>query len=472
MIENTTLQVTRLGKRFKLYTSPWHRMREWFSIRRRKYHTPFWANREISFEVEKGEFFGIIGVNGAGKTTLLKMLSGILVPTEGSYQLKGQVLSLLELGGNFKKELTGRENILRAAQLLNLPKSYIQEQIEKMWEFSELGDFFDRQVNTYSSGMLIRLSFSLFAFLECDVLILDEALAVGDIFFRQKCYQRLDELIAKGTSIILVTHNMSVVKKYCQRVLVMHQGRKLYLGKPDEAIRVYAQAQNTASHPEIQRELLKKMMMMEESSDLDLSKPSSLLPISEQDDFWPDEAAFTAFPIVEKPGRAQLVKFALCDEKGQPGHVFKQDATAHLYYEIELKREVPVPFAQISIRDTYNTVLHTRSTLQLGAEHPPLAAKGARFRFRQTIQLGLMKGQYTLGLSFFSIPIKLYKQFSAISADELTTNRLTLICYEPLVSLMIFPAVDEICSGVFGGLCNLPGECRIEQYFEKLQDTK
>jgi len=132
MSNDPVLKVTRLGKRFKIYNSPRQRMREWVSVRRRSYHTPFWANREISFEVEKGEFFGIIGVNGAGKSTLLKILSGILLPTEGSYQLGGQVLSLLELGGNFKQDLTGRENILRAAQLLNLPKGYIEEQIEKM----------------------------------------------------------------------------------------------------------------------------------------------------------------------------------------------------------------------------------------------------------------------------------------------------------------------------------------------------
>ena len=469
MSSEPVLQVNQLGKQFKLYASPRQRVREWISIRGRNYHTPFWANREISFEVHKGEFFGIIGVNGAGKTTLLKMLSGILIPTEGSYQLTGRVLSLLELGGNFKNDLTGRENILRAAQLLNLPKGYLEKQIEKMQEFSELGEFFDRQVKTYSSGMLIRLSFSLFAFLKCDVLVLDEALAVGDIFFRQKCYQRLDDLIAEGTSIILVTHNMSVVKKYCQRVLVLHQGRKLYLGEPDEAIRVYSQVRNTASHPEMQQDLLKRIM--EESAEFDLSTASSISAVSQKDNFWPDESVFAIFPIVDKPGRAKLVKFALCDANGKSSHAFKQNATAYLYYEIELKQKVPVPFAQISIRDTYNTLLHARSTLQLGAEHVLLAEKGARIRFRQTIQLGLMEGQYTLGLSFFSIPMKLSKQFITISVDELITNRLTLVGFEPLVSLMIFPAVDEICSGVFGGVCNLPGECVIEQYNEGSQES-
>ena len=186
------------------------------------------------------------------------MLSAILSPTEGSYQLSGQVLSLLELGGNFNKDLTGRENVLRTAKLLNLPKSYIGEQMEKIQEFSELRDFFDRPVNTYSSGMLIRLSFSLFAFLKCDVLILDEALAVGDIFFRQKCYQRLEELIAAGTSIILVSHNMSAVKQYCQRVLVLHQGRELYLGGADEAIRVYAQVQKHCQPTGTSTEIIEK----------------------------------------------------------------------------------------------------------------------------------------------------------------------------------------------------------------------
>ena len=165
-----------------------------------------------------------------------------------------------------------------------------------------------------------------------------------------------------------------------------------------------------------------------------------------------------------------MTKFALCDEKGQSCQAFKENATAYLYYEMELNISVPVPFAQVSIRNTYNTLLHARNTLQLGIEHLPLAEKGARFRFRQTIQLGLMKGQYTLGLSFFSIPFKIYQQFSTISADELLTNRLTLVCFEPLISFMIFPAVDEISSGTFNGLCNLPGECWIEQVIERTQD--
>ncbi|MEH1934147.1 MAG: ABC transporter ATP-binding protein, partial [Nostoc sp.] len=209
MSDDIILQVNNLSKCFKIYPNPWHRAREWLSLGNNTYHQPFWSLKDVSFTVRKGDFFGIVGENGAGKSTLLKIITGVLKPTSGSYQLNGKVLSLLELGTDFNPELSGRGNAIYSAELLGFPQGYVQEQLKQIEDFSELGDFFDRPMKLYSSGMKTRLAFSLFAFLECDVLILDEVLAVGDIFFQQKCYARLEELIAKQITIILVTHQLA-----------------------------------------------------------------------------------------------------------------------------------------------------------------------------------------------------------------------------------------------------------------------
>ena len=232
MNNEVVLQVDKLSKRFKVYPTPWHRLQEWATLGRKLCHADFWALHNVSFTMRRGEFLGIIGVNGAGKTTLLKIITGVLQATEGSYQTQGRVLSLLELGIGMNEALTGRENVLTSAQLLGFPDNYAQEQMAQIVEFSELGDFFERPIATYSTGMRMRLAFSMFAFLECDILILDEVTAVGDIFFQQKCYARLSELIAKNTAIILVTHDLNAIQYYCDEVMVLHRGEKIYQGQP------------------------------------------------------------------------------------------------------------------------------------------------------------------------------------------------------------------------------------------------
>ena len=180
------IRVNNLSKKFNIYSNPWHRVAEWADMGQRNRHQEFWALRDISFEVNQGECLGIIGPNGAGKSTLLKVLTGALYPTSGTFEISGRVLSLLELGMGFNNELTGRQNLFNSANLLGLPKRYIDDRIEDIMAFAELGPFFDLPLKLYSTGMYVRLGFSLFAFLQPDILIIDEALSVGDVFFQQE----------------------------------------------------------------------------------------------------------------------------------------------------------------------------------------------------------------------------------------------------------------------------------------------
>src|SRR3954470_949640 len=191
------IQVTNLSKRYKLYPNRSARLVEWINLNRVKRHEDFWALRGLDLTIGNGECVGVIGPNGAGKSTLLKILSGALSPTTGSYSITGKVLSLLELGTGFNPELPGRQNVLETGSLLGFSREHIHNRIKEIEEFAGIGHFFDQPIKVYSSGMGVRLAFSMFVFMDPDVLIVDEALAVGDIGFQRRCYARLEQMLAR-----------------------------------------------------------------------------------------------------------------------------------------------------------------------------------------------------------------------------------------------------------------------------------
>jgi lipopolysaccharide transport system ATP-binding protein len=236
------IQVRNLTKRFKLYPGPAARLGEWATGGLWKRHTDFTALDDISFEVQAGEFFGILGPNGAGKSTLLKLLTGVLVPTGGAYRIDGRVTSLLELGTGFNPELTGVANIFNSGRLLGLAESFLKARLGRIVEFSELAEHIDVPIKYYSSGMVVRLAFSLFAHLEPDVFVVDEALSVGDIGFSQKCFGRLDEMRASGCTLLFASHDLAAIRKYCSRAMFLAHGRCVFLGPAIEATDVYVEA--------------------------------------------------------------------------------------------------------------------------------------------------------------------------------------------------------------------------------------
>jgi len=229
-----------LGKRYKLYDNPYARLVEWASFGSTIRHRDFWALRDVALELCRGECLGIVGRNGAGKSTLLRLLSGTLRPTTGDYQISGQVFSLLELGTGFNAELTGRANVQQTAQLLGLPPDYASQHMGEIEEFADLGDFFDRPVRIYSSGMSVRLAFSMFAAFEPEVLIVDEALAVGDASFQRKCYRRMEEMIGSGRhGVIIAAHDTGSITKFCDKAIWLDGGQMRMSGVPGEVVQAY-----------------------------------------------------------------------------------------------------------------------------------------------------------------------------------------------------------------------------------------
>ena len=235
----SALTVTELGKVYRIYNRPIDRIRELYSIRGRKYHHEFTALDNISFEVFQGETIGIIGPNGSGKSTLLEIISGTLSPTHGEVVGQGTVSALLELGAGFNPRFTGRENVYLNASILGIPKHSLEAKLNELLQFADIGAFIDHPVSTYSSGMYVRLAFATAISSDPDILIVDEALAVGDIRFQRKCYRRFQEMQASGKTILFVSHSVELIQNHCSRAVFLNAGNIEAIGEPKAVIQAY-----------------------------------------------------------------------------------------------------------------------------------------------------------------------------------------------------------------------------------------
>lgn len=225
MLIGPAISVRRLSKAFSIYNRPHDRLKEIFSLSRKVYHNTFWALKDISFDVPRGKIVGIIGRNGAGKSTLLKIITGTLQPTRGQVTADGKISAILELGTGFYPEFTGIKNIYLNGRMLGLTKKDVDAKINKIIEFSELGEFINQPVKTYSSGMYARLAFSVAAFLDSEIMIIDEALSVGDMYFVHKCFNRMKEICSSGRTVLFVSHDLSYVQRLCDRVIWIEKGK-------------------------------------------------------------------------------------------------------------------------------------------------------------------------------------------------------------------------------------------------------
>lgn len=232
------VKVSNIRKKYRLYNKKTDKIKEAFSITRRKYHKDFEALKGISFSIDCGECVGIIGLNGSGKSTLLKILTGVIQPTEGEVEINGNVAALLELGAGFNPEYTGLENIYLNTLLMGFSRAKTDKILQDILDFADIGQFINQPVKTYSSGMFVRLAFSIAIMVAPDILVIDEALSVGDIFFQQKCYNKIREFSQKST-VIMVSHDLNAITKFCKRVMVMNNGVLIYDGDVRTAVTEY-----------------------------------------------------------------------------------------------------------------------------------------------------------------------------------------------------------------------------------------
>lgn len=234
-----TITVTNLGKAYKQYPTRWSRLAEWVTPSHRARHTLKWVLQDINFTVSPGEAVGIIGINGAGKSTLLKMITGTTQPTTGSVHITGRVAALLELGMGFHPDFTGRQNAFMAGQLLGYKVEEIARLMPEIEAFAEIGDYIDQPVRVYSSGMQMRLAFSVATAHRPDVLIVDEALSVGDAYFQHKSFDRIREFRKQGTTLLIVSHDKGAIQSICDRAILLSKGRMLLEGRPEAVLDYY-----------------------------------------------------------------------------------------------------------------------------------------------------------------------------------------------------------------------------------------
>jgi lipopolysaccharide transport system ATP-binding protein len=238
------IHVEQLGKCYRIFHSPRARLAQGFWGQRRQLYQEKWALKGVSFELLAGQTLGVVGRNGSGKSTLLQLLCGTLTPTEGTVQCQGRVAGLLELGSGFNPEFSGIENVFLNASLLGLNQRQTEDKLDSILAFADIGDYVHQPVKTYSSGMALRLAFAVQANIDPDILIVDEALAVGDELFQKKCYARLSQLKASGTSILLVTHSCAQIIQHCDQALLLHKGQPQLMGKPSLVTTTYQQLAN------------------------------------------------------------------------------------------------------------------------------------------------------------------------------------------------------------------------------------
>lgn len=239
MSSEPIIQVANLGKCYHIYDRPQDRLKQSLWFGRRKFYREFWALQDVAFEVAKGESVGIIGINGSGKSTLLQLIAGTLAPTTGNARANGRVTALLELGSGFNPEFTGRENVYLNGAILGLGREYIDSRMGQILAFADIGNFVDQAVKTYSSGMMMRLAFAVSINVEPDILIIDEALAVGDMGFQMKCMERLDQLAKSGITLLFVSHDINAVKSFCTRAIYLSEGRIRAVGAASDMVEVF-----------------------------------------------------------------------------------------------------------------------------------------------------------------------------------------------------------------------------------------
>ena len=235
---DNVISVKDLSKVYRLYDKPIDRLKESLNIFHKSYHKEYYALNNLSFDIKRGETVGIIGINGAGKSTLLKIITGVLTPTGGNIEVKGKISALLELGAGFNMEYTGIENIYLNGTMMGFSKEEVDKKLDDILDFADIGDFVNQPVKTYSSGMFVRLAFAVAINVEPDILVIDEALSVGDVFFQQKCYKKIKELAGKST-VLIVSHDLNAMTKFFERIIVMSAGQKVFDGEPNEAIAKY-----------------------------------------------------------------------------------------------------------------------------------------------------------------------------------------------------------------------------------------
>ncbi|MVW84420.1 ABC transporter ATP-binding protein [Pseudomonas sp. PB101] len=370
------IRVSGLGKAYKQYPNRWSRLFEWlvpFSPTRHQLH---WVLQGVDFEIQPGEAVGIVGVNGAGKSTLLKMITGTTQPTCGDIQLQGRVAALLELGMGFHPDFTGRQNTFMAGQLLGMQVEEIEALMPEIESFAEIGEAIDHQVRTYSSGMQMRLAFSVATARRPDILIVDEALSVGDAYFQHKSFDRIRNFRKAGTTLLIVSHDRSAIQSICDTAILLENGRMAMRGKPEEVMDYYNAMLAQREGQTVRQEMLANGQVQ----------------------------------TISGTGEAGILSVRLLDPKGRSVEVAEVGQAMVLEVQVEVRQDIERLILGFMIKDRLGQPMYGINTHRVDKALTDLSA-GERITYRFAFDMRLGKGNYSVALSLSRLDSHLDRNF-------------------------------------------------------------
>jgi homopolymeric O-antigen transport system ATP-binding protein len=353
-VPGTAIEFSNVSKSYSIYSTPGDRLKELMTLNRRRFHTDYWALRDVSFEVQRGETFCVIGENGSGKSTLLQICAGVLEPTSGTTAVNGRVSALLELGSGFNPEFSGRDNVYLNGAILGFSNKEMDRRFDEIAEFAEIGDFINQPVKTYSSGMVVRLAFSVAIHVDPEILLVDEALAVGDIYFRQRCMRKVHELRSRGITILFVSHATGDIKALGDRAVWLDHGNVRAIGKADNVVMQYLAAMTEKDAQYTAHDAL-------------VHPEHSYRP--------PDEIA-DSIPHIDHrfgDGRAEILGIAIHDSAGGKTGSLQPNTTVIVRISFRAKANLDDPIAGFMFRNHLGVDFAGTNTAREGHKLPPMA---------------------------------------------------------------------------------------------------
>lgn len=376
MDKDIAIQVNNLVKTYKLYDKPKDRLKDALGFgKRKKLYKEHDALKGVSLSIKKGETVGIIGTNGSGKSTILKIITGVLNATSGEVQVDGRISALLELGAGFNMEYNGIENVYLNGTMMGFSKKEIDQKLPDILGFADIGDYVNQPVKTYSSGMFVRLAFAVAINIDPEILIVDEALSVGDVFFQAKCYHKFEEFKQMGKTIVFVSHDLSSISKYCDRVVLLNQGVKLKEGSPKEIIDAYKQVLvGQYPLPDIRNSF-------DEATESEQSNANVINP-----------------ELLEYGTKAAVIdSYYLEDENGAKASALIKGSTCTMHMEVEILEDIEAPIFAFSIKNIKGVEITGTNTMFEKAFLEGVT-KGQRKHISFTQRIDLQGGEYLVSL--------------------------------------------------------------------------
>lgn len=379
------IEVQNVEKIYKLYDKPRDRVKEAFGFGRKKKHTLHYALSGVSLSIHKGETVGIIGTNGSGKSTLLKIITGVLTPTSGEVKVDGRISALLELGAGFNQEYNGIENVYLNGTMMGFSEKEIDGKLPAILEFADIGDYVYQPVKTYSSGMFVRLAFAVAINIEPEILIVDEALSVGDVFFQAKCYHKFEEFKKRGKTIVFVSHDLSSISKYCDRVFLLNRGKLLGEGTAREMIDAY------------KRVLVGQYEVPDTDGKEELLEDPDLREAAGKAVKKTDTKGMNTKALEYGNGQARILDFYMTDDRGVRCAAVIKGSEFTLHMRVEFCAHIPSPIFAFSVKDAKGTeITGTNSMIEKAFMESVESGQVKNITFTQ--RMSLQGGEYLLSL--------------------------------------------------------------------------